>query len=312
LFALALCAAVVHAQAIVPSRPKPAAPKPPVPTVRVPVTADAAEAPLKREELSARVNGANARVTRLSGPADDIVVLLVFDVAGDLALVDTAKAAITERVRNMAPNAYVGVMRANEGLQVALDPTGDRDSVAAAIRNVPVGGKAAFLDSVLTAAEVADAVAVRSGVRTAVVYITDSYVGNYREDFTNPVINESDYRDLSRRFPEGLIREKVTRIEQSLSALQAPLFFVHLNQRTDRLSEAYQTGMTQMAVASGGMGVFCRSTLDVVGAVDRVLDAVVARSVAWVQVPPRTPKNVIIELAADGWQLSYRNRFVLK
>jgi hypothetical protein len=70
--------------------------------------------------------------------------------------------------------------------------------------------------------------------------------------------------------------------------------------------------MTQMAVASGGMGVFCRSTVDVADAVNRVLDAALARSVAWVQVPPKSPRNLIVELAADGCQLSYRNRFVLK
>ena len=48
-------------------------------------------------------------------------------------------------------------------------------------------------------------------VRSAVLYITDSNIYNYREDYTNPVINYSDRGDLSRRFPEGLVREQVLR-----------------------------------------------------------------------------------------------------
>jgi hypothetical protein len=292
-------------------KPRPAAPKPALRTVRVPLAAQG-EGPLKRDALAARVNAANSRVTRLSGPADDLVLLLVFDLAGDLALADAAKAALLERVRELPANTYVGVLRANEGLQVALDPTGDRAKITTAVEGVPVGGKAAFLDSVVSAAAVADAMTAKSNVRTAVVYITDSYVGNYREDFTNPVINESDSRDLSRRFPEGLIREKITTLERSLANVQAPVFFVHLNYRTDRLSEAYQTGITQMAVASGGIGVFCRSTVEVPDAVNRAIEAAAGRSLAWVQVPQKAAKNITVELAAEGWQLTYRNRFVLK
>ncbi|HET8548695.1 MAG TPA: hypothetical protein VFL57_11850 [Bryobacteraceae bacterium] len=302
----------MSAQATPPAKAKAAAPKPAPRTVRVPVAAEAPDGALKREQIAARVNGAGTRVTRLSGPADDIVLLLVFDLAGDLAVADAAKAAVSERVHALPANAYAGVMRANEGLRVALDPTGDREKIAGAVQNVPVGGKAAFLDSVAQASQVADAVTARSGVRTAVVYITDSFAGNYREDFTNPVINESDHRDLSRRFPEGLIREKITTIERSLATVQAPVFFVHLNHRTDRLSEAYQAGMMQIAAASGGVGVFCRSTVEVADAVSRVFDAALGRSLAWVQVPPKTAKNVVVELEAEGWQLNYRSRFVLR
>ena len=41
----------------------------------------------------------------------------------------------------------------------------------------------------------------KSPVRVSVLYITDGSIYSYREDYTNPVINESDPHDLSRRFP---------------------------------------------------------------------------------------------------------------
>jgi hypothetical protein len=88
---------------------------------------------------------------------------------------------------------------------------------------------------------------------------------------------------------------------------------VHLNYRTDRLSEAYQTGMTQLATASGGTGVFCRSTVEVASAVDRIIGTAVSHQVAWVQVPAKSRKDVTAELEAPGGRvLSYRTRFVLK
>jgi hypothetical protein len=203
-------------------------------------------------------------------------------------------------------------MHAGDELQVVLDPTGDRAAFTEAVSSVAVGGKSAFLTTIQSAATLADAVAVKSGVRTAVVYITDSNVWNYREDFTNPVINESDYRDLSRRFPEGLIREKIRSVQQSMAAVQAPVYFVHLNYRSDRLSEAYQTGMTQLATGSGGAGEFCRSTVEVAGAVNRIVDAALAHQVAWMQVPAKSGKDVTAELEVAGRVLSYRNRFVVR
>src|SRR5262245_44138684 len=115
-------------------------------------------------------------------------------------------------------------MRAQDGLAVIADPSHDRIASAAAIRALPVSGKAGLLDTVETAAGIADAVLAKALVRVAVLYVTDSDVRNYREDFSNPVINSSDSHDLSRRFPEGLVQERITRLEQRLASMQTPLF----------------------------------------------------------------------------------------
>ena len=90
-------------------------------------------------------------------------------------------------------------------------------------------------------------------------YITDSEVRNYREDFTNPVINSSDSRDLSRKFPEGLIREKISRTDEALAAFQTPVFIIHIAYSAERLTRRTRTGLLQLATTTGGSATFCRS-----------------------------------------------------
>ena len=274
--------------------------------------ASTVEEPLRPADFKVRLNGADARVSRVRGPADDLVLLLAFDVAGDIAAVEAAKQTLIARVRELPGNIYIGVLRTHDSLEVALDPTGDRDAAAAAIEAIPVGGKAGLLDSISTAAHLADTLTTKAGVRSAVLYITDSDVANYREDFTNPVINSSDQRDLSRRFPEGLIREKISRLQARLAMQQAPVYFVHLTHRTQRLDTAYQTGIMELAADTGGTGVFCRSVTDVPDNVARIFDSAVNHYLLWVTVPPKTPKNIAVALESGDRPLAFRSRFVLR
>lgn len=280
--------------------------------MRIPVLAPPGGGPINAETVKAKLNGSPVQVARVQGPADDLVLLIVFDVTGDLALIDPAKQAIFERLNSMPKNTYVGVMRAGEGLQVASDPGADRAATATAIANLTVGSKAAMLETLQPAAGILDAVAAKSGVRTAVLFITDSDVANYREDYTNPVINSSDSRDLSRKFPEGLIREKITKLEEALGPVQAPLYFVHLVYRTDRLNEAYQSGLLRLAAETGGTGSFCRSVTEVPDAVRRVLDAALGHYEVSLQLPPKVSRNLTIDLQSPGIVLTYRTRMALK
>lgn len=251
------------------------------------------------------------QIAGLRGPGEDLIVLLVFDIAGDLALIEPAKTALKAKLATLPENAYVGVLRANDAMQVTTDPTPDWAAAASAIDAVPNGSKAGLLDTVQTTLKIADGMAARSGVRTAVLYITDSDVSNYREDFTNPVINWSDSRDLSRRFPEGLVREKISTTVQALAPVQAPFFFVHLAFRPDRLNEAYQNGLTQLATATGGTGLFCRSATEVTEMVNRIVDAVLGHYVAYVPAPSKG-RNVEVQLSSDTRALTWRSRFVLQ
>jgi hypothetical protein len=240
-----------------------------------------------------------------------MILLVVLDVAGDLARIEAAKQALADRLEPVRKHVYIGLLRANDGLQVVLDPTGDRAAVREAVARAPVGNKAGMLDTIVQAARLADTLTQRSDVRAAVLYVTDSEVGNYREDFTNPVINWSDERDLSRKFPEGLIREKMSKLQDTLGAVQAPVYFVHLHGRTDRLNDAYQNGLMNLVTLSGGTGVFCRSITEIPDAIARVIDSALAHYLVWVQAPAKKTKSAALTIETSEGSPFYRSRFAI-
>jgi hypothetical protein len=203
-------------------------------------------------------------------------------------------------------------MRAQDGLRVLHDPTADREALESAMQAMPVTGKAGLIDTLETAVGLGDAISAKSDVRVAVLYVSDSDVRNYREDFTNPVINSSDSRDLSRRFPEGLIRERISKLSDRLARYQTPVFIVHLRYSSERLNEAYQSGLLQIASDTGGAAIFCRSSADVKGAIERTLTAARSQHSIIVELPPKAPKTVNLTLSSGDRSLNYRSRFVLR
>ncbi|MDX2151566.1 MAG: hypothetical protein SFV54_12585 [Bryobacteraceae bacterium] len=279
-------------------------------SVRVPVWTEEGK-PLPAG-IEAKVEGAAAPVKRVRGPGDELIVLIVLDVVGDIALVDPAREALIESITALPPNVWVGLLRAQDGLRVLLDPTGDRKVVSDAIRGLPISGRPGLLETVDQAARLADLVARKSAVRLALLYVTDSNIYGYREDYTNPVVNSSDSRDLSRRFPEGLVREKISRLEDSLVTLEVPLFIAHLNWQRDRLNEAYQTGLLQLAQVTGGTALFCRTLAEVPEAVRRTMDRITQHSTLELQLPDKPLKSLQVVIEAGDLPLSYRTRFVLK
>jgi len=253
-----------------------------------------------------------ASVVAVHSPVDDLMILVVMDTTGDLALVGPARTALAEAIRDAPKRTWAGLLRAQDGLHIILDPTNDRDSFEKSLMTMPVSGKAGLLDTVETAVALGDSIAAKSDIRVAVLYITDSDVRNYREDFTNPVINSSDSRDLSRRFPEGLVREKLSRLTESVSRNQTPVFMVHLLYSAERLNEAYQSGLMQLASATGGTALFCRSQSDVADAVARTVSALESQYTLVVQLPQKTPKIVTLTLGSENLNFTYRSRFLLR
>lgn len=275
--------------------------------LRVPAWVDDANG-----QFSAKVDGRPATVVAARGPADDLVLLLVLDLTADLALADIAKDALSAALEQLPATVHVGLMRAQDGLRVLKDPTTDRAALAEAIRALPVSGKAGLLDTVETAERVADAVLAKAAVRVAVVYLTDSDVRNYREDFINPVINSSDSHDMSRRFPEGLVREKISKLERKLAAFEAPLFVIHLAYRSDRLNEAYQAGVKQLASTAGGASVFCRSRSEIPEAIASTLRSVSSHYSLVLRLPEHPARNLQVEVENSGRPVTYRNRFTVE
>lgn len=282
------------------------------PRTQLRVAAPEQTPPLDRAAFKATLDGNPVRVLRVRGPKDDLILLVVLDLTGDLTLIDTARTALTEQLAALPKNNWVAVLKSQDVLQVVQDPSPDREKAAAAIREYAATGKAGLLTTIESAAALGDSLLARSNVRVAVLYVTDSNIYNYREDFTNPVINSSDSRDLSRRFPDQLIREKVQKLSDGLASAETPLFFVHLNYFSDPINEAYQRGLLQLAEESGGMGAFCRSRGEIPEAVEKV---VAAAATHWsVAVELRGVKSRIanIDLLNGERDVPNRARFSLR
>jgi hypothetical protein len=264
-------------------------------------------------KFEAELNGKAAPVARQLGPSSDQIILLVLDLTGDLSLIDIAKKAVVGEVSKLPKNAWVGLLRAQDGLRVLADPSANRQPLINAIQTLSSGGEPGLLDTVPSALSLADAMMRKSPVRVSVLYVTDSNIYNYRDDYTNPVINQSDPHDLSRRFPDALISEKVSELVTDLGSLEAPLFVVHINYQADPLNEAYQNGLQTLAGATGGKSDVCRS----MGEIPDVISGTFARiSNAWrlmLTIPPNFHSDIQIRLSAPcpegDSRLSWRTHF---
>jgi hypothetical protein len=271
---------------------------------------------LPAPRFEATLNGKPAPVTAQLGPSSDQMILVVLDLTGDLSLIEAAKKALIAQISKLPPNAWVGLLRDENGLHVLADPGGNRPPVVRAIQSLTSSGEPGLLESVHSALSLADAVMRKSPVRVSVLYITDSSIYGYRDDYTNPVINQSDPHDLSRRLPGELIEEKVAKLISDTGSLEAPLFVVHLNDRRDRLNQVYQNGLQTLADATGGKADVCRS----MGEIPDSVAAMFARiSSAWrvtLAVPPKTRNDAQVRLSApcgDGEsRLSWRTHVHLE
>jgi len=251
--------------------------------------------------LTARVNGEDARVVRIQRPDDDLLILLVLDLAGDLSFVDPARKAAIEEIQKLNANTQVGLLRAQDGLRVLEDPGASRETLTSRINELTISGRAGLLDTVSTAAALGDAILAKTRVRVALLYITDSSIYNYREDYTNPVV---------RRFPEGLVKEKIRQLSAALGPTQTPLFVVHLNYQNDRLNEAYQTGLLELATSTGGAADFCRSLADIPASIGRMFQLISTHQTAEIEIKPGKAKQWDVVLSAEGRMLKFRNRFL--
>jgi len=293
-------------------------PKPAIRTIKVAVWAEAAdgaspEANLAAKDLTATLAGMESRVVDVKGPGGDLMLVAVLDLAGDLSLAEPAKEALAADIDKLPPRTSVAIMRAQDGAKVLADPGTDRTAAVSAVRDLPVSGKAALLNTVETVTRLADSILAKTNVRVAVLYVTDSEPENYREDYTNPVINSSDTHDLSRKFPEALIQDKISKVAAVMAQRQAPLFVVHLRYRSDRLGEAYQSGLKQLAEVTGGTAIFCRSSEEIASAIHRALGLITSSYSVAVALPELRAKSFDLRLDTGGkYTLTYRTRFVLK
>ena len=269
--------------------------------------------PLSADTLTASINGGPAKITHLATPEDDLVLLVVLDLTDDLAAVEQARRELIRRIEMFPPNFLVGVLGSQNGLRVLTEPTADREVVAAAMSFSTVGGRAGLLETIERAAQIGSSIISASGVRLAVLYVTDSDIGNYRENFTNTTVNSSDSGDLSRRFPDVLVRERISRLQRSLAVTQAPVFISHLTYRNDQLNVAYQTGLISLAASTGGTASISRSVSEIPSGIDSLVDRIIGHYSLALAMPndPGLKKLDVTVGTEDGRQLDYRMEYVL-
>lgn len=251
---------------------------------------------LGKGDFVVRVNGQPAPVLNVKTPRDSQMILLVLDLAEDITDAQTAKDALVSEIQKLPESTFVALIRAQDGPTVLVDPTADRAAIAEAIQSNPVTGKAGLLDVLPSIENLAESISKASDVRVATLFVTDSNVRNYREDFANPVINSSDSHDLSRRFPEALIEEKIAKMEKEIATRETPLFIVHLHYRTSTLNAAYQSGLKRLADATAGWSAFSSSTGEIPQSIHQAFSAIASQYTLTVRLPARPSPSLQIHV----------------
>jgi hypothetical protein len=116
---------------------------------------------------------------------------------------------------------------------------------------------------------------------------------------------------MSRVFPEGLVKDKISKLATSLSAHSPPLFVVHLSYQSDRLNEAYQSGLMSLAAESGGASAFCRSMAEIPASIEKIMRVIAGSYAAEIELPRKPLKSVQLQLEGEA-RLNYRARFTFK
>ncbi len=276
--------------------------------IQVPVWAPVGEA--LPTSLTATIGGEPTEVLNVQAPTDDLMLLVVLDLTDDLALVEQARRALLARIESLPANHLVGVLSAQNGLRVLTEPTSDHEKIAAAIRSQQVGGRAGLLETVEEAAQIGSSIIAKSGVRVAILYVTDSDVNNYREAFDNPTVNRSDNGDVSRRM-DSLVRERMARMAATLGKTQAPVFITHLSYRNDQLNVAYQTGLISLTAATGGNALVARSNAEVPQYVNNTLDHILGHYSVKLALHDPALKKADVGLVSEAVQLDYRSSYLL-
>jgi len=288
-----------------------ATPEPPPKTMslRLSIWPREAEGPVLAKDLTVTIDGIKAKVNRVGTPSDPLLLHIVLDLTGDLTLVDPARNSLIAEVHKS--KAVVSILRAQDGLRVLEDPGTPKSKLESTLRELTIAGRAGLLDTIAPAARLSDAVLRGARVRSAVLFVTDSLIANYREDYTNPIVNSSDANDMSRRFPEGLVKEKIRQIKEELAPTLSPVFIVHLNYLSDRLNEAYQSGLLDLATSTGGSADFSRTPSDIPINIERAFARISSLQVADLDARLGRKQNALkIAVEAQGMQLQARPSYL--
>lgn len=231
------------------------------------------------QEMAVSLGGEVAAVRSVQTAEDHLILLLVMDTVKFPDRVDAVRDALVAKLTSLGPRYFAGVMSAQDGLRVVQDPVRGRARLLEKLQSLDVRGVPGLMDVVEQVSEIADQTLASAEVRVAVLFITDGEIEDYRGDYTIPVVNPSDSRDLSRRFRGQLILERIRSIVDRLEGAQAPLFFLHLAMQYDSLNEVYQNGISEFSQTTGGRAAFVRGVQEIPAVVEQLLDEIAAHSV---------------------------------
>jgi hypothetical protein len=246
----------------------------------------------RRQDFKVFIEEEEVPIRGFQSPASSTIILVVFDTVADLARVDRARSALSDAIRQLGDQYWVGLLRAQDGLDVIQEPTADRSELARRIAQVQVGGAAGLLDTLEPAANMATAILRKAGVRLSLLYITDGSIAHYRADYLNPTINSSDRGDLSRRFGDRVVRERISRLAESLAHFRIPIYVLHLAHRSDPLNLVYQSGLERISADSGGAAISCRAIDEIRPSLDSLLSRIRSGYVIGID-QPRTRRNSV-------------------
>jgi hypothetical protein len=252
----------------------------------------------KRQSFKVFLDDQAMPVKSFQGPRNSTILLLVFDTVVDLARVEQARAALGLLLKELPENYWVGLLRAQDGLAVLQEPTANRDQLLEKIQAIQINGKAGLLDTLEPLARLATGIRQKAEVRLSVLYVTDSGVANYRADLLNPVINSSDSGDLSRRFADRAVQERLSALAQTLAAFTIPFYVLHLEYRGDTLNLAYQSGLEKIAANSGGLAVFCRTNDEIAAGLSTLFQRLRAAYVVGIEPPNRKRSTAKLRIEA--------------
>lgn len=286
-----------------PANPKSQAEQPPAKDLlKIPVWVETPDGNLwqegKRQSFKVFLDDQETPIKSFQGPRNSTILLVVFDTVADMARVEQARLALDAALKELPENYWVGLLHAQDGLAVLQEPTADRAQLLEKTQDIQVNGKAGLLDTLEPLAELATRMQQKAGVRLSVLYVTDSGVANYRADLLNPVINSSDSGDLSRRFSDRAVQERMSALSQALSAFTIPFFVLHLEHRADALNLAYQSGLEKIAADSGGLALFCRTNDEIMASLNTLFDRLRAAYVVGVEAPHRKRHSAKLRVEA--------------
>jgi hypothetical protein len=203
------------------------------------------------------------KITSLQDPQSPMLLFLAFDTVGDLNRINEARNGVIAALDALGNQYWVGLISAQEQLSVLQEPTPDRELLKQRIRELTQIGRAGLLESFQPIADLTTSILLKTEVRVAVVFVTDSDIANYRADYLNPPVNVSDSRDLSRRFAGRALQERISRMSASLARYRAPIFIVHIDPGSDSLNRSYHNGLKQLAESIGGQCFLSKTLSDI-------------------------------------------------